>query len=66
MTARVTDHSGVSSQCTYSSDFLQRNFSLAANSTFNVVIAPALPALRNWDVTVSCDNGATTHTSTLF
>ncbi len=66
LTAHVTDHSGVASQCTYASDLVNRSFSLPANSTFDLVIAPAVPAFRNWDVTVSCDNGAVANTSKFF
>jgi hypothetical protein len=66
LTAHVTDHSGVASQCTYSSELVNRSFSLPANSTADVVIAPAVPAFRNWDVTVSCDNGAVANTSKFF
>jgi hypothetical protein len=66
LTAHVTDHSGVSSQCTYTSALVNRSFSLPANGTFDVVIAPAVPAFRNWDVNVSCDNGAVAHTSKFF
>jgi hypothetical protein len=66
LTAHITDHSGVASKCTYNSDLVNRGFSLPANSTFDLRIVPAIPANRNWDVSVSCDNGASTQTSTFF
>ena len=66
LTAHITDRSGVASQCTYSSDLVNRSFSLPAKSTFDLVIAPAVPAFRNWDVTVACDNGAVANTSKFF
>ncbi|OBK71630.1 hypothetical protein [Mycobacterium sp. 1274761.0] len=66
LTAHVTDHSGVASQCTYNSELVNRSFSLPANGTSDVVIAPAVPAFRNWNVTVSCDNGAVANTTKFF
>ena len=66
LTAHITDRSGVASQCSYTSDFYTRSFFLPANSTHDLAIVPAVPALRNWDVSVSCDNGTSTQTSTFF
>jgi hypothetical protein len=66
LTAHVTDHSGVASQCNYASGLVDRSFSLPANGTFDVVIAPAVPAFKNWNVTVSCDNGAVANTTKFF
>jgi len=66
LTAHITDHSGVASQCTYASDLVNRSFSLPANGSFDVVIAPAVPAFRSWDVSVSCDNGAVANTSKFY
>jgi hypothetical protein len=40
--------------------------SLAANSTFDLRIVPAIPRFRNWNVTVSCDNGTETQATTFF
>ena len=54
------------SQCTYTSGLVDRSFSLPPNGTFDVVIAPAVPAFRSWDVNVSCDNGAVANTSKFF
>lgn len=64
--AHVNDRSGVASECTYKSDWYERGFFLPANGTYDVVIVPAIPKLANWDVTVTCGNGTSTHTSTFF
>jgi hypothetical protein len=66
LTAHITDQSGVASQCSYSSELVNRSFALPANGSFDLVIAPAVPAFRNWDVTVACDNGAVANTSKFF
>ena len=66
LVAHITDRSGVASQCTYESGLVQRGFALPAKSTFDLRIVPAIPQFRNWDVTVSCDNGTSTKTSTFF
>src|SRR5262245_44821641 len=41
--AHITDRSGVASQCTYVMDDVNRSFALAANSTFDLKIVPAIP-----------------------
>ena len=64
--ARITDRSGVSAQCTYVTDNLSRSFALAANSTYNLKIVPAIPQFRNWNVTITCDNGTRTQATTYF
>jgi hypothetical protein len=64
--AHVNDRSGVASECTYKSDWYERGFFLPANGTYDVVIVPAIPKFANWDVTVTCGNGTSTHTSTFF
>lgn len=69
--AKITDRSGVTSQCEYASSTpgrppYDRSFALKANSTFNLDIIPAIPAFQNWDVTITCDNGTKTETSTFF
>jgi hypothetical protein len=64
--AHITDRSGVSSQCTYATDNFNRGFALPANSTYNLRIVPAVPQFRNWNVTITCDNGTTTRTTTYF
>lgn len=66
LVAHVTDRSGVASQCVYESELVQRAFALPANGTFDVRIVPAIPQFRNWDVTVSCDNGTSTKATTFF
>jgi hypothetical protein len=64
--AHITDRSGVSSQCTYATDDFSRGFGLAANSSYDLKIVPAVPKFRNWNVTVTCDNGTSTQTTTYF
>ena len=66
LVAHVTDRSGVASQCTYKADAYTRSFFLPANATYDVVIVPAVPKLANWDISVLCDNGTSTRTSTFF
>lgn len=66
LVAHITDRSGVTSQCTYTSDFYTRSFPLAAKSTFDLKIVPAIPRFRNWDVNIACDNGTSTQTTTFF
>lgn len=66
LVAHVTDRSGVSSQCTYVTDNVNRSFALAANSNYDLRIVPAIPHFRNWTVTITCDNGTSTTTSTYF
>jgi hypothetical protein len=64
--AHITDHSGVSSQCTYATDNFNRSFALPANSTYDLKIVPAIPQHRNWNVTITCDNGTSTQATTYF
>lgn len=69
--AKVTDRSGVTSECKYESstpgrETYDQSFALGAHSTENVDIVPAVPAFQNWDVTITCDNGTKTETSTFF
>jgi hypothetical protein len=66
LVVHITDRSGVASQCTYTADDYNRSFGLAANSTYDLRIVPAVPRFKNWDVTVACDNGTTTHTTNYF
>jgi hypothetical protein len=66
LVAHITDRSGVSAQCTYTSDFYTRSFFLQANSTHDLKIVPAIPEFRNWNVNISCDNGTSTQTTTFF
>jgi hypothetical protein len=64
--AHITDRSGVSSQCTYTTDNYNRSFALPANSSYDLKIVPAVPELRNWNVTITCDNGTSTQVTTFF
>jgi Domain of unknown function (DUF4189) len=58
--AHITDRSGVSSQCTYVSENLNRSFALPANSTYDLRVVPAVPLGRDYTVTITCDNGTST------
>jgi hypothetical protein len=64
--AHITDRSGVASQCTYAMENVNRSFGLAANATFELRIVPLLPKFRAQSVTITCDNGTKTQTSTHF
>lgn len=64
--AHITDRSGVASHCTFAMDDINRNFALAANATFDLRIVPAIPRFRDRSVTISCDNGTRTQTTTRF
>jgi hypothetical protein len=50
--AHITDRSGVTSQCTYPSDFYTRSFRLEANKTFDLQIVPAIPKFSNCNVNI--------------
>jgi hypothetical protein len=63
---RITDRSGVSAQCTYTSDNLERSFALQANSTYDLKIVPLIPKFRDWNVTIACDNDTKTQTTNHF
>jgi hypothetical protein len=66
LVAHITDRSGVSSQCTYTTDNFNKSFALPANSTYDLRIVPAVPQFRNWTVTITCDNGTSTTATTYF
>jgi len=66
LVAHITDRSGVSSQCTYTTDDFNRSFALPANSAYDLRIVPAVPQFRNWTVTITCDNGTSTTATTYF
>ncbi|ULE33455.1 DUF4189 domain-containing protein [Mycobacterium sp. IDR2000157661] len=66
LVAHITDRSGVSSQCTYATDNVNRSFALTANSTYDLRIVPAVPQFRDWTVTITCDNGTSTTATTYF
>lgn len=62
---RVKDNSGETAQCQYDSEIFDRAFTLQANSTAELRFVPAVPLFRNWNVSVTCDNGTST-TATIF
>lgn len=62
----VKDNSGVTSQCHYDSEVADRDFTLQANSTADLRLVPAAPLFRNWAVTVTCDNGASSNADIFF
>ncbi|MCZ8381285.1 DUF4189 domain-containing protein [Mycobacterium sp. CPCC 205372] len=64
--AHITDRSGVSSQCTYTAENFNRAFALPANAQYDLRVVPAVPRFRNWTVTIACDNGTSTTTTTYF
>jgi hypothetical protein len=64
--AHITDRSGVTSQCTYVSDRVNRSFALQANSTYDLKIVPAVPLAKDWPVTITCDNGTSTQATHHF
>lgn len=64
--ADITDRSGMASQCTYVMDDVNRGFALAANSTVNLRIVPAIPRFRDRSVTITCDNNTKTQATTRF
>lgn len=66
LVAHITDRSGVSSQCTYVTDGVNRSFALPANSAYDLKIVPAIPQFRNWTVMITCDNGTSTTATTYF
>jgi hypothetical protein len=47
-------------------DDLSRDFGLVANSTFDLKIVPAIPRLKDRNVTITCDNGTRTEVRTHF
>jgi uncharacterized protein DUF4189 len=64
--AQITDRSGAASQCTFAMDDITRSFGLAANSTFDLKVVPVIPRFRDRSVTITCDNGTKTETTTRF
>ncbi len=64
--AHITDRSGVTSQCTYVTDRVNRSFALPANSTFDLKVVPAVPLNRDYNVTITCDNGTSTQATHHF
>ncbi len=64
--AHITDRSGVTSQCTYVTDRVNRSFALPANSTYDLKVVPAIPLGRDYNVTITCDNGTSTQATHHF
>ena len=64
--AHITDRSGVMSQCTYVTDRVNRSFALPANSTYDLKVVPAVPLNRDYNVTITCDNGTSTQATHHF
>ena len=64
--AHITDRSGVTSQCTYVTDRVNRSFALQANSTYDLRVVPAVPLNRDYNVTITCDNGTSTQATHHF
>lgn len=65
VTFRITDRSGVASQCTYSSEGFDKQFALPANATVDVFV-PAVRQFRNRTGTITCDNGTSANTTVLY
>lgn len=36
------------------------------NTTYDLKIVPAIPRFRNWNVTITCDNGTSTQVTHYF
>jgi hypothetical protein len=47
-------------------DDVNRSFGLAANSTFDLKMVPAIPRFREQSVTITCDNNTKTRATTRF
>lgn len=65
VTFTVTDRSGKSSTCEYSSEGYTDSFGLQANGSFDLFV-PALRQFRDRTGTITCDNGTTANTSVFF
>lgn len=67
MTVNIKDNTGKSGTCTYRADWYRSlPFSLAGGGTYDLLIVPSIAAGRNWNVTVSCDNGASTNVTKFY
>ena len=53
-------------KCTFVMDEMSRNFALSANSTLDLRIVAAIPRFKDRAVTITCDNGTKTQTTTRF
>ncbi|MDA2891547.1 hypothetical protein PDG61_11545 [Mycolicibacterium sp. BiH015] len=61
----VTDRSGDTSQCTYSSEGFEKSFGLPANGTAEVFV-PAIRLFQQRTGTINCDNGTSVGTSVFY
>jgi hypothetical protein len=53
--------------CVYTADwYVSPPFYLAADSTYNLVIAPSFPENRNWNVNVDCGDGQWRHDQVFY
>jgi hypothetical protein len=67
LTVNIKDNTGRSGMCTYRADWYRSlPFSLAGGGTYELRIVPSIAAGRNWNVTVSCDNGASTNVTKFY
>lgn len=67
LTVHIKDNTGKSGTCTYQADWYRSlRFSLAGGGTYDLKIVPSIAAGRNWNVTVSCDNGASTNVTKFY
>ena len=53
----VKNNTGDTTKCKYDSEVIDRDFTLEPNKTTDLRLVPAVPLLRTWPVTVTCDNG---------
>lgn len=65
VTFTVTDRSGVTSQCTYSSEGFQKGFGLPANGSVDVFV-PAIRLFKQRTGTITCDNGTSANTAVFY
>jgi hypothetical protein len=54
----VKNNTPDTTKCHYDSEVIDRDFTLNPNATTDLNLVPAVPLLRTWPVTVTCDNGA--------
>jgi hypothetical protein len=61
----VKNNTADTTACHYDSEVVDRDFTLTPNATTDLRIVPAVPLLRNWNYSVTCDNDTST-TGTIF
>lgn len=67
LTVNIKDNTGIPARCTYRADWYRSlPFSLAGGGTYDLKIIPSIGTGRNWNVTVSCDNGTSTNVTKFF